>query len=278
MYALSCIQVHYAAWMLCSSPPPPEGLAAPRGYRPPSIATRPEGPAAGIPRTGSFDGIDSPHALPGQRRALFSPSPMHTTEAFTAAGEQYSGAGGAPPPQPSPAPPAQPPPQPPEDEALLPLLGGQGGGLGSSSDPSPSSPEPPGASAALWQPLARAAQGRWRWADWLRYRLYRHYLDAVLLAVIAVCAVENDLLHAGYLALALLFFRRRVALRSARNRGFAWLPAYNFGVMAVALLYQAPLEEIFDWDIDPEQKVRFKVGFRLRAGAGQGRVEAGGRR
>ena len=36
----------------------------------------------------------------------------------------------------------------------------------------------------------------------------------VLVAVVALCTMENDLLHAGYLALALLFFRRRVDLRS----------------------------------------------------------------
>ena len=35
----------------------------------------------------------------------------------------------------------------------------------------------------------------------------RHYTDAVLIAVIGLCALENDVIHAGYLALALYFFR-----------------------------------------------------------------------
>ena len=46
----------------------------------------------------------------------------------------------------------------------------------------------------------------------------RHYTDLVLVAVVALCTQENDVIHAGYLALALLFFRRRDALRTERNR------------------------------------------------------------
>ena len=48
--------------------------------------------------------------------------------------------------------------------------------------------------------------------------LGRHYTDLVLIAVVALCTLENDVIHAGYLALALLFFRRRDALRNERNR------------------------------------------------------------
>lgn len=46
----------------------------------------------------------------------------------------------------------------------------------------------------------------------------RHYTDLVLVAVVALCTQENDVIHAGYLALALLFFRRRDSLRTERNR------------------------------------------------------------
>ena len=48
--------------------------------------------------------------------------------------------------------------------------------------------------------------------------LGRHYTDLVLVAVVALCTQENDVIHAGYLALALLYFRRRDALRTERNR------------------------------------------------------------
>jgi len=51
-----------------------------------------------------------------------------------------------------------------------------------------------------------------------RASLGRHYTDLVLVAVVALCTQENDVIHAGYLALALLFFRRRDALRAERNR------------------------------------------------------------
>ncbi len=51
-----------------------------------------------------------------------------------------------------------------------------------------------------------------------RAYLGRHYTDLVLVAVVALCTQENDVIHAGYLALALLFFRRRDALRTERNR------------------------------------------------------------
>lgn len=46
----------------------------------------------------------------------------------------------------------------------------------------------------------------------------RHYTDVVLVAVVALCTLENDVIHAGYFALALLFFRRRDELRLQRNR------------------------------------------------------------
>ncbi len=50
------------------------------------------------------------------------------------------------------------------------------------------------------------------------FQLRRHYLDAVLVAVVALCTLENDIIHAGYLAIALFFFRGRIDLRSRRNR------------------------------------------------------------
>lgn len=40
----------------------------------------------------------------------------------------------------------------------------------------------------------------------------------MLVAVAMLCTLQNDVIHAGYLALALLFFRRRETLRMERNR------------------------------------------------------------
>ena len=76
-------------------------------------------------------------------------------------------------------------------------------------------------------------------------RRRRHYTDALLVAVVGLCTLENDVVHAAYLALALLLFRRRDALRLEGNSLIRWLPAYNFGVMLLTLLYQAPLEAVW---------------------------------
>lgn len=71
-------------------------------------------------------------------------------------------------------------------------------------------------------------------------------MDVVLIAVVALCTVENDVIHAAYLAIALLFFRRRDALRREGNKWFRWLPTYNFLVMLITLIYQAPWPAIFE--------------------------------
>ncbi|KAL6770350.1 hypothetical protein ACKKBG_A34605 [Auxenochlorella protothecoides x Auxenochlorella symbiontica] len=104
----------------------------------------------------------------------------------------------------------------------------------------------------LWQPLTLAAQPAWRWADWARFWMYRHYLEFLLVAVVALCTLENDVIHAGYLALALLFFRQRIALRAAPGRLFWWLPLYNMAVLVITLIYQIPFETWFSWQIDPD--------------------------
>ena len=79
----------------------------------------------------------------------------------------------------------------------------------------------------------------------------RHYTDALLVAVIALCTVENDVIHAAYLALALLLFRRRDALRTERQSLFKWLPLYNFLVMLITLAYQAPFNSAWDHSLRP---------------------------
>lgn len=79
----------------------------------------------------------------------------------------------------------------------------------------------------------------------------RHYTDVLLVAVVALCTVENDVIHAAYLAIALLLFRRRDALRTERQALFRWLPLYNFAVMAVTLAYQAPFNAAWDRSLRP---------------------------
>ena len=61
------------------------------------------------------------------------------------------------------------------------------------------------------------------------------------MAVVALCTLENDVIHAAYLAIALLLFRRRDALRLEGNHLFRLLSICNFTVMLMTLLYQAPV-------------------------------------
>jgi len=74
------------------------------------------------------------------------------------------------------------------------------------------------------------------------------FLYCMQVCVAGLCIKQKDLLHAGYLAITLLFFRQRyllmtapaaqqgIAVRGARL--FAWLPAFNLVVMTLTLLYQ----------------------------------------
>ena len=73
----------------------------------------------------------------------------------------------------------------------------------------------------------------------------------LLIAVVGLCTVENDVIHAAYLAIALLLFRRRDALRAERQSLFKWLPLYNFTVMLVTLVYQAPFNSSWDRSLQP---------------------------
>lgn len=89
----------------------------------------------------------------------------------------------------------------------------------------------------------------------LHLHLCRHYTDAVLITVVALCALENDVIHAGYLALALLLFRRRETLRMERSRLFKWMAIYNFAVIVLTLAFQAPFEDAWGSIWEPQRKV-----------------------
>ena len=94
---------------------------------------------------------------------------------------------------------------------------------------------------------------------WLCTRLHvhvcRHYTDAVLITVVALCALENDVIHAGYLALALLLFRRRETLRVERSKLFKWMAIYNFAVIVLTLAFQAPFEDAWGSIWEPQRRV-----------------------
>ena len=79
------------------------------------------------------------------------------------------------------------------------------------------------------------------WKVFKRASVRRHSIEGVLVAVVALCTFENDCIHAAYLAVVLLLFRRRDALRLEGNRLFRLLSICNFAVMLMMLLYQAPV-------------------------------------
>jgi hypothetical protein len=57
--------------------------------------------------------------------------------------------------------------------------------------------------------------------------LIRHYTDVVLVAVVVLCTLENDVIHAAYLAIALLLFRRRDSLRCAPDLALRFPHAHS---------------------------------------------------
>lgn len=98
-------------------------------------------------------------------------------------------------------------------------------------------PPPPPPPRPMFRPLRYSEQGSWRAADWWRYEAIKHSRDAHLVAVAAVCFLQRDILHAGYLALALVFARRRGGPGSDRSL-FRALPAFNMAAICLQLAYQ----------------------------------------
>lgn len=97
------------------------------------------------------------------------------------------------------------------------------------------------------RPPALGGRGGWGWPEWFRFWLFRLSLDVLMVVVVALCAVQRDLIHAAYLALTLWLFRHREALRLQGNRLFFWLPLANLCVIVLMLLFQAPWLQLAQW-------------------------------
>ncbi|MCO5611380.1 hypothetical protein L7F22_065633 [Adiantum nelumboides] len=91
-----------------------------------------------------------------------------------------------------------------------------------------------------WREITYETKGQWTWLDRLRFFIYLHFLDVVLLLVFITGTFEYDLLHLGYLAFSLIFFRMRLKILKTRNRIFRYLRVYNFVLIILSLMYQAP--------------------------------------
>ena len=110
----------------------------------------------------------------------------------------------------------------------------------------------------------------WGKHDWVRYYLFRYHIDLVLIAVVALCSIDDDFIHGGYLALSLFYFRSKINLRRGRNDLFKWLPIYNMTVIIITTIYQSPFEALWKISADEEHECTLAHLFGLYKFRGNG--------
>ncbi|KAG0452569.1 hypothetical protein HPP92_025233 [Vanilla planifolia] len=94
--------------------------------------------------------------------------------------------------------------------------------------------------ASVWRDLSFETKYVWTCLDYLRLYTYCHLLDIVLALILITGTLEYDILHLGYLAFALLFFRMRLEILKKKNGIFKYLRIYNFALIVLSLAYQSP--------------------------------------
>ncbi|KAK7392390.1 hypothetical protein VNO78_20827 [Psophocarpus tetragonolobus] len=92
----------------------------------------------------------------------------------------------------------------------------------------------------VWRDLSFETKSMWTFLDYLRLYCYCHLLDFVLILILITGTLEYDILHLGYLAFALVFFRMRLEILKKKNKIFKFLRIYNFAVIISSLAYQSP--------------------------------------
>ncbi|XP_020972104.1 piezo-type mechanosensitive ion channel homolog isoform X2 [Arachis ipaensis] len=92
----------------------------------------------------------------------------------------------------------------------------------------------------IWRDLSFETKSMWTFVDYLRLYCYCHLLDLVLILILITGTLEYDILHLGYLAFALVFFRMRLEILKKKNQIFKFLRIYNFAVIILSLAYQSP--------------------------------------
>jgi len=92
----------------------------------------------------------------------------------------------------------------------------------------------------VWRDLSFETKSMWTFLDYLRLYCYCHLLDLVLILILVTGTLEYDILHLGYLAFALVFFRMRLEILKKKNKIFKFLRVYNFVVIILSLAYQSP--------------------------------------
>ncbi|KAK8711565.1 hypothetical protein V6N13_146843 [Hibiscus sabdariffa] len=92
----------------------------------------------------------------------------------------------------------------------------------------------------VWRELSFETKSMWTFLDYIRLYCYCHLLDLVLVLILITGTLEYDILHLGYLAFALVFFRMRLEILEKKNKMFKFLRIYNFAVIVLCLAYQSP--------------------------------------
>lgn len=98
----------------------------------------------------------------------------------------------------------------------------------------------PASDRLAWKEISYETTAQWTWLDYLRFAFYRHLLHVVLVLVFITGTLQYDVLHLGYLAMSLIFFRMRGTIMERRNSIFRFLRLYNFILIVASLTYQAP--------------------------------------
>ncbi|PPD78772.1 hypothetical protein GOBAR_DD24313 [Gossypium barbadense] len=97
----------------------------------------------------------------------------------------------------------------------------------------------------VWRDLSFEMKSMWTFLDYVRLYCYCHLLDLVLVLILITGTLEYDILHLGYLAFALVFFRMRLEILKKKNKMFKFLRIYNFVVIVLSLAYQSPFVREF---------------------------------
>ncbi|KAH9786048.1 Piezo-type mechanosensitive ion channel-like [Citrus sinensis] len=121
--------------------------------------------------------------------------------------------------------------------------------------------------------LSFETKSMWTFLDYLKLYCYCHLLDLVLVLILITGTLEYDILHLGYLAFALTFFRMRLEILKKKNKIFKFLRIYNFVLIILSLAYQSPFVgefsagkcETIDYIFEMIGFYKYDYGFRITA-------------
>lgn len=125
----------------------------------------------------------------------------------------------------------------------------------------------------VWRDLSFDTKSMWTFLDYLKLYCYCHLLDLVLALILITGTLEYDILHLGYLAFALVFFRMRLEILKKKNKIFKFLRIYNFALIILSLAYQSPFVgefsagkcETIDYIYEVIGFYKYDYGFRITA-------------